>query len=110
MNLMNKEELFEKAYKTFEPLLYDEYWDSSYKNIFKEGWEARESSLKELKLLVCLTVLHERRKEMSHASLYHAQYEEEAIKLNKELIDISGKNYIDYTSSEIALALRCYGK
>lgn len=105
---MSKEELFEKAYKSFEPRLYDEYWDSSYKNIFREGWEARESSFKELNLLVALTVLHERRKEMSHASLYHGPYEEEAIKLNKQLKEISGKDYVDYTLPEIALAMRCY--
>jgi hypothetical protein len=107
---MNRLDLIDKAYKSFEPNLYDDYYELSYYKIFKEGWEARESTLKELKLLVCLTVLHERRKEMSYASIYHAQYEEEAIKINKELRDISGKDYVDYTSSEISLALRCYGK
>jgi hypothetical protein len=60
----------------------------------------------ELELLVKLKNLHEMRKEMSFASIYHAHYEDMAIELNQKLRSISGKNYIDYTLKELDLAQR----
>lgn len=40
--------------------------------------------------------LHEMRKTMSFASVYHGTYEKMAIDLNRIIQDQTGKNYVDF--------------
>jgi hypothetical protein len=51
-------------------------------------------------LIAALYRLHETRVQMSVNSIYHGQYVEEAVRLNKLLVEAGGKNYLDYTEEE----------
>ena len=59
----------------------------------------------EMVILAKLFSWHETRKQMSHHSIYHQRYMDECIKLNDELVELTGKNYIDYPTSEIENAV-----
>ena len=52
-------------------------------------------------ILIKLHDLHETRKSISYSSIYHGVYQDIAIKLNTELLNLTGKNYIDYSKTEI---------
>lgn len=46
--------------------------------------------------LICkLYSLHETRKEMSYHSIYHAEYEKQAIELNEKIFKEIGINYVE---------------
>jgi len=52
--------------------------------------------------------LHKTRREMSYASIYQNTYEKMAIELNKKVKDLSGREYIDFSSLEIEDILTKY--
>lgn len=52
-------------------------------------------------ILAKLSNLHDTRKSMSYYSLYHAQYEKQAIELNAELKALTGRDYVQFTAQEI---------
>lgn len=57
-----------------------------------------------------LYTLHETRKEMNYKSIYHAQYEEKAIELNKIIKNETGYNYIELDPVMISVIVNKYNK
>jgi hypothetical protein len=60
-----------------------------------------ESNKSWQEILMKLHDLHETRKSMSYASIYHGVYEDIAIKLNTKLFELTGKNYVDFSYQDI---------
>lgn len=52
-------------------------------------------------LVTELYSLHEMRLTMSHSSLYHGVYMDQAILLNNQLRALTSRDYIEYSDSEI---------
>jgi hypothetical protein len=52
-------------------------------------------------ILVKMHHLHKVRRSISHSSIYHQRYVDECIKLNEELVKLTGRNFIDYTIEEV---------
>ena len=59
----------------------------------------------EAQLVTKLHDLHETRMTMSHHSIYHGTYQAEAIELNTQLFDLTGRNYSDYLKHEVETML-----
>lgn len=53
----------------------------------------RTSDVSPADLIAKLDALHATRAQMSHASIYHGTYVEEAIRLNERLRKLTGKDY-----------------
>lgn len=56
-------------------------------------------------ILVKIHDLHEARKAMSLHSIYHQQYQDQCIELNDELRSQTGRNYTEFSRTEIDNAI-----